>query len=80
MKNYLVIAIKKASLTGIDHLISLFRTPFFPSDHSPKLDYDKMNAKFLRRSEELWTAIESSFWWQEQEEGASAAAGQELTT
>jgi len=36
-------------------------------DHSPKLDYDKLNAKFLRRSEDLWTAIESSFWWQEQD-------------
>lgn len=42
-------------------------------DHSPKLDYDKMNAKFLRQSEELWTAVESSFWWEEQEEGQEMA-------
>jgi len=38
-----------------------------PVDHSPKLDYDKLNAKFIQRSEELWTAVESSFWWQGQD-------------
>jgi len=34
-------------------------------DHSPKMDYDKLNSRFIKKSEELWDALEASFWWQD---------------
>jgi len=32
-------------------------------DHSPKMDYGKLNKRFIKKSEELWDAVEASFWW-----------------
>lgn len=34
-------------------------------DHSPKMDYDKLNKRFIKKSEELWDAMAASFWWSE---------------
>merc|ERR1711974_428554 len=36
-------------------------------DHSPRLDYEKMNKRFLKRGEELWNSMEKSWWWQDRQ-------------
>lgn len=36
-------------------------------DHSPRLDYEKMNMRFLKRGEELWNSMEKSWWWQDRQ-------------
>jgi len=40
-------------------------------DHSPKMDYDKANNKYIKKSEELWDALEASFWWQDRPVGSA---------
>lgn len=41
--------------------------PFELVDHSAKVDTELENRKFFARTEELWDAIESSRWWQDEQ-------------
>ena len=41
---------------------TLFSHFFFP-EHSPSMDIDLANKKYLSRSEEIWDSLHSSGWW-----------------